>query len=80
MLLGIEEEGIPFRIQTFRQVKLSIAPGWLLVNLPCGWHCLRSGKTDCALQKLTGTAPLFTLMYQQDNHARRSIGLTLPAW
>lgn len=39
VLLGIEEEGIPFAFNTFRQVKLSIAPGWLLVNLPC-WLAL----------------------------------------
>lgn len=54
VLLGIEEEGIPFRIQHIRQVKSSMAHGRLLVSPPVGWHSLRPGKADCALQKLTG--------------------------
>ena len=54
VLLGIEEEGIPFRIQHIPSGEVIDSARWLLVNLPVGWHCLRSGKTDCALQKLTG--------------------------
>lgn len=35
VLLGIEEEGIPFAFNISRQVKSSIAPGRLLVSPPC---------------------------------------------
>ena len=56
VLLGIEEEGIPFRIQHIPSGEV-IDSAWLAVLRtvpPVGWHCLRPGKADCALQKLTG--------------------------
>ena len=37
--LALKRKVFPFAFNTFRQVKLSIAPGWLLVNLPC-WLAL----------------------------------------
>ncbi|STI33584.1 propanediol utilization protein: diol dehydratase reactivation [Escherichia coli] len=55
VLLGIEEEGIPFRIQHIPSGEV-IDSAWqaarqspLLVGIACD-----RGKADCALQKLTG--------------------------
>ncbi|WP_411512125.1 glycerol dehydratase reactivase beta/small subunit family protein [Escherichia coli] len=57
------------------EVKSSIAPGRLLVSPPCvvGIACDRE-KLIVHYKNLPASAPLFTLMYQQDNHTRRSIG------
>lgn len=54
VLLGIEEEGIPFRIQHIPSGEVIDSAAGCSSISPVGWHCLRSGKTDCALQKLTG--------------------------
>lgn len=54
VLLGIEEEGIPFRIQHIPSGEVIDSARLAASQSPVGWHCLRSGKTDCALQKLTG--------------------------
>lgn len=54
VLLGIEEEGIPFRIQHIPSGEV-IDSAWLAARqspLLVGIAC--DQKTDCALQKLTG--------------------------
>lgn len=55
VLLGIEEEGIPFRIKHIPSGEV-IDSAWQAARQspPVGWHSLRPGKADCALQKLTG--------------------------
>ncbi len=74
VLLGIEEEGIPFRIQHIPSGEVIDSARLAARQSPC-WLALPAiRKTDCALQNLPASAPLFTLMYQQDNHAGRSIG------
>ena len=67
VLLGIEEEGIPFRIQHIPSGEV-IDSAWQV-----GIACDRE-KLIVHYKNLPASAPLFTLMYQQDNHARRSIG------
>lgn len=75
VLLGIEEEGIPFHIQQNPSGEV-IDSAWqaarqspLLVGIACDRE-----KLIVHYKNLPTSAPLFTLMYQQDNHARRSIG------
>ncbi|BAT39740.1 glycerol dehydratase reactivase beta/small subunit family protein [Escherichia albertii] len=75
VLLGIEEEGIPFHIQQIPSGEV-IDSAWqaarqspLLVGIACDRE-----KLVVHYKNLPTSAPLFTLMYQQDNHARRSIG------
>ncbi|BAT44060.1 propanediol dehydratase [Escherichia albertii] len=75
VLLGIEEEGIPFHIQQIPSGEV-IDSAWqaarqspLLVGIACDRE-----KLIVHYKNLPASAPLFTLMYQQDNHARRSIG------
>ena len=72
VLLGIEEEGIPFRIQHIPSGEV-IDSAWLaarqsplLVGIACDQE-----KLIVHYKNLPPSAPL---MYQQDNHARRSIG------
>lgn len=74
VLLGIEEEGIPFHIQQIPSGEV-IDSAWqaarqspLLVGIACDRE-----KLIVHYKNLPASAPLFTLMYQQDNHARRSI-------
>ncbi|MCZ8641255.1 glycerol dehydratase reactivase beta/small subunit family protein [Escherichia albertii] len=74
VLLGIEEEGIPFHIQQIPSGEV-IDSAWqaarqspLLVGIACDRE-----KLIVHYKNLPTSAPLFTLMYQQDNHARRSI-------
>ncbi|NAI60498.1 propanediol dehydratase, partial [Escherichia coli] len=75
VLLGIEEEGIPFRIQhipsgeVIDSAWLAASQSPLLVGIACDQE-----KLIVHYKNLPASAPLFTLMYQQDNHARRSIG------
>ncbi|EFO0323268.1 glycerol dehydratase reactivase beta/small subunit family protein [Escherichia albertii] len=75
VLLGIEEEGIPFHIQQIPSGEV-IDSAWqaarqspLLVGIACDRE-----KLIVHYKNLPTSAPLFTLIYQQDNHARRSIG------
>ncbi|EPF4178280.1 glycerol dehydratase reactivase beta/small subunit family protein [Escherichia albertii] len=75
VLLGIEEEGIPFHIQQIPSGEV-IDSAWqaarqspLLVGIACDRE-----KLIVHYKNLPTSAPLFTLMYQQDNHAWRSIG------
>ncbi|MDI0562000.1 glycerol dehydratase reactivase beta/small subunit family protein [Escherichia coli] len=75
VLLGIEEEGIPFRIQHIPSGEV-IDSAWqaarkspLLVGIACDRE-----KLIVHYKNLPASAPLFTLMYQQDNHTRRGIG------
>ena len=75
VLLGIEEDGIPFHIQQIPSGE-GIDSTWqaarqspLLVGIACDRE-----KLIVHYKNLPTSAPLFTLMYQQDNHARRSIG------
>ena len=75
VLLGIEEEGIPFLIQHIPTGEV-IDSAWLAARqspLLVGIACDRE-KLIVHYKNLPASAPLFTLMYQQDNHARRSIG------
>ncbi|EQB7292596.1 propanediol dehydratase [Escherichia albertii] len=74
VLLGIEEEGIPFHIQQIPSGEV-IDSAWqaarqspLLVGIAYDRE-----KLIVHYKNLPTSAPLFTLMYQQDNHARRSI-------
>ena len=62
VLLGIEEEVIDSAWLAARQSPL-------LVGIACDQE-----KLIVHYKNLPASAPLFTLMYQQDNHARRSIG------
>ncbi|AUV26878.1 glycerol dehydratase reactivase beta/small subunit family protein [Citrobacter sp. RHBSTW-00678] len=75
VLLGIEEEGIPFVIQESPSTDV-IHNAWLAAcqsPLLVGIGCNRE-KLVVHYKNLPTSAPLFTLTYQQDNHARRSIG------
>ncbi|MCZ8693280.1 glycerol dehydratase reactivase beta/small subunit family protein [Escherichia albertii] len=75
VLLGIEEEGIPFHIQQIPSGEV-IDSAWQAARQPpllVGIACDRE-KLIVHYKNLPTSAPLFTLMYQQDNHARRSIG------
>ncbi|HEB1083019.1 TPA: glycerol dehydratase reactivase beta/small subunit family protein [Escherichia albertii] len=75
VLLGIEEEGIPFHIQqipsgeVIDSARQAARQSPLLVGIACDRE-----KLIVHYKNLPTSAPLFTLMYQQDNHARRSIG------
>ncbi|EFL1981388.1 TPA: glycerol dehydratase reactivase beta/small subunit family protein [Escherichia coli] len=75
VLLGIEEEGIPFVIQCQATGEV-ITCAWqaarqspLLVGIACDRETL-----VVHYKNLPTSAPLFTLTYQQDSHAQRSIG------
>ena len=75
VLLGIEEEGIPFVIQTQTDGDVTHC-AWqaarrspLLVGIACDKE-----KLVVHYKNLPASAPLFTLMYHQDSHARRSAG------
>ncbi|HHC4763040.1 TPA: glycerol dehydratase reactivase beta/small subunit family protein [Escherichia albertii] len=75
VLLGIEEEGIPFHIQQIPSGEV-IDSAWQAARQSpqlVGIACDRE-KLIVHYKNLPTSAPLFTLMYQQDNHARRSIG------
>ena len=75
VLLGTEEEGIPFRIQHIPSGEV-IDSAWLAARqspLLVGIACDRE-KLIVHYKNLPASAPLFTLTYQQDNYARRSIG------
>ncbi|TLV21361.1 propanediol dehydratase [Klebsiella indica] len=75
VLLGIEEEGIPFRIQ--RAVAGEVVDNaWqaarcspLLVGIACDRHSLA-----VHYKNLPASAPLFTLMLNQDSQAQRNTG------
>nr|AAP48664.1 PduH [uncultured bacterium] len=75
VLLGIEEEGIPFVIReshstdTIHSAWLAACQSPLLVGIGCNQEQL-----VVHYKNLPTSAPLFTLTYQQDSHARRSIG------
>ncbi len=74
VLLGIEEEGIPFRIQHIPSGEvIDSAAGCSSISLLVGIACDQE-KLIVHYKNLPASAPLFTLMYQQDNHAGRSIG------
>ncbi|HAU4328662.1 glycerol dehydratase reactivase beta/small subunit family protein [Citrobacter freundii] len=75
VLLGIEEEGIPFVIRETHSTDI-IHNAWLaacqsplLVGIGCDQE-----KLVVHYKNLPTSAPLFTLMYQQNSHDRRSIG------
>lgn len=75
VLLGIEEEGIPFVIQESQSTDV-IHNAWLAAcqsPLLVGIGCSRE-KLVVHYKNLPISAPLFTLTYQQDNHAQRNIG------
>ncbi|EPJ3205425.1 glycerol dehydratase reactivase beta/small subunit family protein [Citrobacter youngae] len=75
VLLGIEEEGIPFVIQQTHSTDI-IHNAWLAAcqsPLLVGIGCSRE-KLVVHYKNLPTSAPLFTLTYQQNSHARRSIG------
>ena len=75
VLLGIEEEGIPFVIQVSQSTDV-IHNAWLAAcqsPLLVGIGCNRE-KLVVHYKNLPTSAPLFTLTYQQDSHTRRSIG------
>lgn len=75
VLLGIEEEGIPFIVQ--QQITDDVVQcAWqaarlspLLVGIACDSETL-----IVHYKNLPASAPLFTLTYHQDNPARRRIG------
>ena len=69
VLFGIEEEGIPFSIQQIHSAWQAARQSPLLVGIACDRE-----KLIVHYKNLPASAPLFTLMYQQDNYARRSIG------
>jgi Dehydratase medium subunit. len=75
VLLGIEEEGIPFAIRDSFSGDV-IQSAWqaacqspLLVGIACDKQTL-----VVHYKNLPTSAPLFTLTYQQNSHAQRSIG------
>ena len=61
VLLGIEEAGIPFRLQHH--------PAGELVGIACDRHTL-----VVHYKNLPASAPLFTLMHHQDSQAHRNTG------
>ncbi|MBA7801024.1 glycerol dehydratase reactivase beta/small subunit family protein [Citrobacter freundii] len=75
VLLGIEEEGIPFVVQESHSADI-ILSAWLAAcqsPLLVGIGCNRE-QLVVHYKNLPTSAPLFTLMYHQDSHARRCIG------
>ncbi len=71
VLLGIEEEGIPFVIQESGSADV-IHNAWLAA---CQSPLLVGReKLVVHYKNLPTSAPLFTLTYQQNSHDRRSIG------
>lgn len=75
VLLGIEEEGIPFVIEEIPSGDVTHS-AWLAAcrsPLLVGIGCSRE-KLVVHYKNLPTSAPLFTLMYQQNSHARRSTG------
>ena len=75
VLLGIEEEGIPFVVQQQAAGDVTHS-AWqaasrspLLVGIACNKQTL-----VVHYKNLPASAPLFTLMSQQNSHARRCIG------
>ncbi|STT98246.1 glycerol dehydratase reactivase beta/small subunit family protein [Klebsiella quasipneumoniae] len=75
VLLGIEEEGIPFLLQHHPAGMSWTAPGRrarsspLLVGIACDRHTL-----VVHYKNLPASAPLFTLMHHQDSQAHRNTG------
>jgi hypothetical protein len=65
VLLGIEEEGIPFVLQpqTGGDLPSRLAGGAAFAA--AGGHRLRPGTAHRALQNLPASTPLFSLMYHQ---------------
>lgn len=75
VLLGIEEEGIPFVVQESHSADI-IHSAWLAAcqsPLLVGIGCNRE-QLVVHYKNLPTSAPLFTLTYQKDSHARRRIG------
>ena len=75
VLLGIEEEGIPFRLQHHPAGDV-VDSAWqaarsspLLVGIACDRHTL-----VVHYKNLPASAPLFTLMHHQDSQAHRHTG------
>lgn len=75
VLLGIEEEGIPFLLQHHPAGDV-VDSAWqaarsspLLVGIACDRHSL-----VVHYKNLPASAPLFTLMHHQDSQAQRNIG------
>lgn len=75
MLLGIEEEGIPFLLQRHPAGDV-VDSAWqaarsspLLVGIACDRHSL-----VVHYKNLPASAPLFTLMHHQDSQAQRNTG------
>ena len=75
LLLGIEEEGIPFVIQESSSADV-IHNAWLAAcqsPLLVGIGCSRE-KLVVHYKNLPTSAPLFTLMHHQDSQAYRNTG------
>lgn len=75
VLLGIEEEGIPFMLQHHPAGDV-VDSAWqaarsspLLVGIACDRHTL-----VVHYKNLPASAPLFTLMHHQDSQAHRNTG------
>ena len=75
VLLGIEEEGIPFLLQHHPAGEV-VDSAWqaarsspLLVGIACDRHTL-----VVHYKNLPASAPLFTLMHHQDSQAHRNTG------
>ena len=75
VLLGIEEEGIPFLLQ-HHPAEDVVNSAWqaarsspLLVGIACDHHTL-----VVHYKNLPASAPLFTLMHHQDRQAHRNTG------
>lgn len=75
VLLGLEEEGIPWRWQPTTQSDITVA-AWqaasqsrLLVGIACD-----AQQLIVHYRNLPVSAPLFTLMRHQDHHAMRCTG------
>ena len=75
VLLGIEEEGIPFLLQHHPAGDV-VDSAWqaarsspLLVGIACDRHTLVVHHKN-----LPASAPLFTLMHHQDSQAQRNTG------
>ncbi|HHN4452590.1 TPA: propanediol dehydratase reactivase beta subunit PduH [Klebsiella michiganensis] len=75
VLLGIEEEGIPFRLQHHPAGEV-VDSAWqaarsspLLVGIACDRHTL-----VVHYKNLPASVPLFTLMHHQDSQAHRNTG------
>ncbi len=75
VLLGIEEEGIPFVLQPQTGGDLiHHASAGGAAFAAAGRHRLRPGTAHRALQNLPASTPLFSLMYHQNRLARRNTG------